>query len=287
MPPFLGGLHVPGPQITSSRYGLLTVTEPVTPDDDHWMVEGIIWDEDLCSGIHSTTNECPIPISGFTPRITDHDFQSCTSSPFTVYASYDCPPVGRTSNEAFAIAEKRLNIRESSEVERIFWTGLTESGTLINPSLAFGNSECGNPPINLTPNSGPLSPTSALAALESNLAECVPGTGVIHANYGLANFLAANHLIYENGDAWFTVTGQRLALGAGYPGSGPANTPSSPGTTWAFATGPIMVLRSQVFLTPERYAQAVDASINSVQIYAERVYAIGWSCCLFAVQVCI
>lgn len=274
------GLEISGPKITPNRYGLLTVVDPITPKDGHWE-GGVTWDDDLCSDIHSTTESCP----GSTPKSADRDFQSCCADPFIVYGSYDCPPVGNTAEEAFSIAKKRLMIREEREVEKVFWTSITENGSMVNPSLAFGNSTCGSPPVDLTPIDGPVGAVASMAVLESALGDCAPGTGVIHANYGLASFLAANHLLYQNGDAWFTVTGQRLAIGAGYPGTGPSNIPATPGATWVFATGPIIIFRSEVFLTPERFKEAFNTSINSVTVYAEKVYALGWSCCLFAIQV--
>lgn len=277
------GLQVPGPLITPAKYGLLTVTDPITPNDGHWE-GGITWDDDLCSDIHSTTGFCPIPVSGSTPKITDQDFQSCCVDPFIVYGSYDCPPVGRTAIEAFQIAQKRLHIREGNEVERVFWTGIAESGAVVNPSLAFGNEECGSAPVDLTPATGPVGVVASMGILESALGDCVPGAGVIHANYGVASFLTSSFLIFPKDDAWFTVTGQRLAIGAGYPGTGPANVAPAPGATWVFATGPIVIYRSEVFLTPEKLREAVDRNINSVQVFAERVYAIGFSCCLFGIQ---
>lgn len=277
------GLLISGPKHTPNRYGLLTVAEPITPEDGHWE-GGITWDDDLCSNIHSTTEYCPIPASGFTPKIADRDFQSCCADPFTVYASYDCPPIGHTAGDAFSIAKKRLSFREEREVERVFWTGIAENGEQVNPSLAFGNSECGSAPIDLTGASGPVGVIASMAVLESALGDCAPGTGVIHANFGLASFLAANYLITQRDDQWYSVTGQRLAIGAGYPGTGPGNVAATAGTTWIFATGPVVIARSEVFLTPERFTEAMDVKLNSVQVYAERVYALGWSCCLFAIQ---
>jgi hypothetical protein len=278
------GLQIPGPIITPDRYGLLTVAEPMTPEDGHWE-GGVTWDDNLCSDIHSTVGFCPIPVTGSVPKIADRDFQSCCAEPFIVYGSYDCPPVGNTAGEAFTIAEKRLIIREGREVERVFWTGITEGGDEVNPSLAFGNDTCGDGPIDLTPTGGPVGPVASLAILESALGVCAPGAGVIHANYGLASFLAANYLIYSCGDAWFTVTGQRLAIGAGYPGTGPGNIPATSGATWVFATGPIVIMRSEIFLTPERFLDAFNHTLNNVSVYAERVYSVGWSCCLFGIQV--
>lgn len=279
------GLIVEPPKITPDKFGLLSVANPVTPEDPHWQ-GGITWDDDYCSDVHSTeVGSCPIPVTGSTPLVSDRDFNACCADPFLIYGSYDCPPVGRLGQEAFDIATNRLLIRENRAVEKVFWTGKTEDNISVSPSLSFGNSSCGIVPVDLTPVAGPLSVVSAMARLESALGECSPGAGVIHANYGLASYLASEHLIFPSGDAWYTITGQRLAFGAGYPGSGPNGVAAAAGTSWIFATGPVGIWRSEVFLTPERFVQAMDRRLNSVEVYAQRAYSVGFSCCLFAVKV--
>lgn len=275
------GLQVPGPVILPARYGLLTVATPVTPADGHWE-GGITWDNELCTEVHSTSLQCP-PVAD--PKIAERDFEACCADPFVLYGSYDCPPVGRKATDAFRIATERLRVHESRELERVFWTGVTDSGETVNPSLAFGNNTCGTEPVDLTVANPGLNVLGGLAVLESALVDCAPGGGVIHVNYGVAPFLAHHNLIYRDGDTWYTVTGQRLAFGAGYPGSGPENVAAAAGTTWMFATGPIGIWRSDIFLTPERLDQAVDRDINDVTVFAERVWAVGWSCCLFAINV--
>lgn len=253
---------------------------PVTPSDPHWEA-GITWDNELCTEAHSTSLACPPVLD---PKIAERDFEFCCADPFIVYGSYDCPPVGRKATDAFRIATERLRVHEGRELESVFWTGITDEGTTINPSLAFGNSECGTAPVDLTPAVIP-NVVSGMAILESALADCVPGGGVVHANYGVASFFANHHLMYQDDNAWFTATGQRLAFGAGYPGSGPDNVAAADGTTWIFATGPVGIWRSDIFLTPERLDQAVDRDINDVTVFAERTYAVGWSCCIFAINV--
>lgn len=280
------GLYVPGPKITPNKYGLLNVVQPETPEDGHWE-GGITWDNNFCTDIHSTVGFCPIPGEDSQTKTANRDFQACCADPFILYGSYNCPPVGRTAKEAFEIAQDRLFLRESKEAERVFWTGLTDGGIDVNPSLAFGNSTCEDTLIDLTPKAGPVGVVASFGALESALGECSPGTGVIHANYGLASLLAAHKLIFKGDepDTLETITGQKLVFGTGYPGTGPDNIPAVPGTTWVFATGPMVIWRSEVFLTPERFAEAVDIRLNNVKVYAERVYAFGWSCCYFAMKV--
>lgn len=282
------GLYVPGPKITPNRFGLLSVVPPETPEDGHWE-GGITWDSNFCTDIHSTVGFCPIPEEGSNPKIATRASLNCCADPFILYGSFNCPPVGRTAEDAFGIAQERLHIRENKEAEKVFWTGLTDGGIDVNPCLAFGNTTCEDTLIDLTPHAGPVGVVASFGVLESALGECSPGTGVIHANYGLASLLAANRLLYHDYDGddnvLVTITGQKIVLGSGYPGTGPANIPATPGTTWVFATGPMVVWRSEVFLTPERYAEAMDYKLNSVKVYAERVYAFGWSCCYFAIKV--
>lgn len=281
------GVPVPGPQFIPAKYGLLSAATVSTPADSHWEGVGVTWDDDLCVTGHSTTLLCP---DGETdPKDADREFEFCCAEPFIVYGSYNCPPVGRPANAAFDVATRRLRATEERELERVFWTGLVGDGAVINPSLSEGNSSCGSAPVDLTgeePGDG-LSPVSAIAVLESALAACSPGGGVIHANYGVAAYLAENMLIIRDGDALFTPTGQRLAFGAGYPGTGPDNEAAAEGQTWLFATGPVAVWRSDIFLTPPRLDEAVDRNLNNVQVFAERVYAAGWSCCLFAVRMAL
>lgn len=259
----------------------MTVATPVTPTDLHWEA-GITWDNDLCTEVHSTSLNCP---PNGIPKTPERDFEFCTADPFVLYGAYDCPPVGRKASDAFRIATERLRVHEGRELESVFWTGVTDEGETVNPSLAFGNSECGVAPVDLTPGGGAPNPVAGLAILESALVQCAPGGGVIHANYGVASFFADHRLMYQDGNSWFTATGQRLAFGAGYPGSGPANVAAAAGSTWLFATGPVGIWRSEIFLTPERLDQAVDRDINDVTVFAERVYAVGWSCCIFAINI--
>lgn len=274
------GLLVPGPQLQVAKYGLLSVMQgPTTPIDVHWQA-GLEFEDLYCENVSSTLPNCPEavvekePAGGPDSRFVE---------PFTLYGSYFCGTGGRPAGDAFSIARGRLFANEHRGVEEVFWTGLTDAGAVI-PSLAFGDVAAGIVPVDVSP-AGALDPVSAIAALESALAECLPGPGVIHANYGLGAYLAAQSLLTVNGDGTYsTPTGQLLALGAGYPGSGPNNIPIAPGETWVFATGPIIGWRSEIFMTPNEVGEAVDRSLNNITVFAERTWAIGFSCCIFAVR---
>lgn len=273
------GLLVPGPSMNVARYGLLSVMQgPFTPGDVHWEA-GLEFEETLCVDVSETVASCPdipdpkVPAGGPDFRMVD---------PFTLYGSYECATGGRKASDAHTIARARLVANEHRGVERVFWTGLADGNT-ITPSLAFGDVAAGITPVDLSP-AGALDPVSAIAALESALAECLPGTGVIHANHGLAAYLAAQYLLVRDGDEYRTPAGHQLALGAGYPGTGPNNVAVGPGVTWLFATGPVIGWRGEIFDTPGEIPEAVDRSLNNITVFAERTWAVGFACCIFAVR---
>lgn len=264
-------------------YGILTSTTPIFLEDPHWQF-GIGWDQDCSVEMSSTLLPCP-EVTG--SKDAEGGLTFCEATPFTVIGSYKCPPTGRLISDPKKVASNRLKKNRERTVEKIFWTGLTSVGP-VNPSLQAGNDTCGTPPIDLTPASGALSPVAAIAALESSIAECVPGgIGVIHFNHGFLPYMASNHLLVERDNKFYTLSGQLIVAGAGYPGSGPGNVAAPPGETWIFATGPISVFNSSVFFTPPRVEQAIDKLLNDVVERAEQTYAVIWECCLFAIRVAL
>jgi hypothetical protein len=288
MAPLPRGVVVQGPRPAAPlRYGLLDVVRPVTPSDPHWQVSGVEWEDFLCTGLDTFTDICP-PASGFTKTAVE-DMFFCHADPFTVLGSYGCPPGGqvRRINEAFEIARQRLLNWESHDVEEVLWTGLVANGT-VNPSLQAGNNTCGIETVDLTPGGGPTDPVGAIATLEDALTDVVPNGGVIHVPYGLAAYLAHFDLLQQcdcSEDRYYTPAGNSYILGSGYPGTGPGNVPAAEGTTWIYATGPVGVWRSNVYMVPDNISQAVDREINDLSVFAERVYAVGFSCAVFAINV--
>lgn len=285
---FPNGPLVRGPRPEESRrFGLLDVVTPQGVDDPHWMVGGVNWEDFLCGNeVQSFLDVCP-PTTGFTkPR--NRTLSACHADPFQVIEGFDCSVGGRarqyTAGEAFEIARQRLLTWEEYSVEQTFWTGVAANGT-VNPSLAFGNEECDIAPIDLTPMAGAVNPVAAIATLEDVMADTFPNGGLVHVPYGLAAYLENFRLMEREGNRMYTPTGNGYVLGAGYPGSGPANVAADPGETWIFATGPVAVWRSDLYQTPTDLRESVNRSINDVTVYAERYYAVGYSCAVLAINV--
>lgn len=278
------GFLVKSPRCSDpSKYGLFSVITPFTPTDPHWTSGGILWEDDLCGdGTQTFIDNCP-PASGFT-NPSERNLTFCAADPFVAIGSFDCSPVGRPADEAFEIARRRLLVWEERQVENTLWTGITSNGN-VNPSFAFGNSECEIVPEDINP-AGGLDPVAALSLLETRLGDEVACGGVIHVPYSVVAFLMAHKLLENNGsDELYSPSGYRIVAGHGYSGSGPNNAAAASGKAWIFGTGPLLVARSNVMMVPETVAEGVNRKINSLTVRAERFYSVGYSCSLLAVRV--
>ena len=276
------GILIKLPRCTvPSPYGILSAIDTVTPGDGHWQASGIEWEDFLCSpGVTGFIDECP-PATGFT-KPAERNAQFCQADPFVAVGSYECPPVGRPAGEAFEIARQRLLAWEQRTVEEVLWTGQSANGP-VNPSFAFGNEACGIEPVDIVPG-GSVDAVTAIAVLENALGDVLPCGGVIHVPYAYAAYLIDHRLLIERDGAWYTPTGYLVVLGQGYPGSGPGNVAAAPGTTWLFGTGPLILAKSNMIMVPEEVKEGVNRQINDITVRAERFYAVGFSCALFAVR---
>lgn len=277
------GFVVKSPRcIEPPKFGLLSVVDPLIIRDDHWFSSGIEWEDDLC-GPPATgfIDECP-PASYEKPAQRDMVF--CASDPFLAFGSFDCSPVGRPADEAFEIARRRLLAWEGYQVENVFWTGQGANGQ-VNPSFAFGNPDCDILPEDVAP-TGAVDPVTAFSLLEERLGNQIPCGGFIHVPYSLVAYLVDHRLLTNDGtDEYFSPTGFRVVVGHGYPGTGPGNIAAAPGEAWIYATGPLVMARSDVIMVPDSVPEGVNRLINNITVRAERFYSIGFSCALLAVRV--
>jgi len=284
--------YVKAPTVTPLPYGLMSVVQMPTDDVDktHWR-NGVQYQPDACEVALSTTAQCPV-VTGYGKVATTEGVQTKGAQPFTVYASISCTPVGNYWEEAEARVIAALTNGEARAVEDVFWTGGIDapSDTSIYPHLAANAAvydDSGNvllQPAATVIVTGAVDIVEAVGLLETNLASCYGGVGVIHAPRAALAHMAANHLIEKSGQTIRTVGGTPVAFGAGYPGTSPAGATPASGTAWLYATGAISLRRSDPVITSNR-VQGLDRSVNTLQLYAERTYAIGWDCCLLAIPV--
>lgn len=283
-------LTVPPPTFTPTPNGLLSVVQARFDEQDpHWRF-GVTY-QPLCGNASTTYDACLAvtgtggpPLPGAKSATASNTARGAT--PFTVFAEFDCSPAA-WDEQAAQLAEQALTRYESAQVERAFWTGVAGGKTVAFPHLAADAEVLDSSAILLqtaaTPVTGAvLDIVEGLGRLESALASCLNGAGVIHVPVVLGAALDGWGLLHKDGPRWRTANGNLVALGAGYPGTGPdGTTPTN--AAWMYATGPVFAYRSGVETMPP--ASIVDRSTNTVAGIAERTYVLGWDCCHYAVLI--
>ncbi len=186
---------------------------------------------------------------------------------FTVYLPITCTTRGMGEWEEFKRrAVVAMEARESYAVELELARDVAGIG---NPHLTQGG---------ITPLSGAaVSSSEGLALLENAIASETAQAGMIHADPATVTAWARDFLVYKENDALVTTNGTRVAAGAGYVGIHPSDESAPPADgAWAFATGFVQVVRSDIYGIPDEVKEAVDRTFNVVTFRAERDYVAGW-----------
>lgn len=271
----------------SLPYGLWDSIQTPSPGGVHWQ-QGVTWD-DRCPTGDSTYDEClAVTGTGAPPappaKTANVTQESRGATPFTVYARFDCSPVGL--GDAQTVAQDALARVEQLQVEEAFWTGVAGGQAVVFPHLA-ADTEVADGDVVLQPVASPVvtgaDVVHALGALEQELADCYAGQGLIHVPRSALATLAAWNLVEERDGALFTPGGNRIVAGSGYSGTGPDGEAPATGTTWIYATGAAWGYRSDVYLSQVR--DSLNRSSNTLQMLAERNYLVGFECCLLAAHI--
>lgn len=273
------------PAFTLLPYGLWDAVEPRSPGNPHWQ-QGVTWVE-RCPDGGSTYDEClsvtgigAPPAPGAKADNVDQTFRGAT--PFTIFAEFDCSPVG--IGDAASAASDALARVEQQQVEAAFWTGTAGGQQVAFPHLAADAQVVDSQSIVLQPVASTCvtgaDVVHALGALEDCLSDCYAGQGVIHIPRIALPTLAAWNLVEADGGALFTTAGNRVVVGGGYAGTGPDGTAPAAGTTWMYATGALFGYRGDVRTFSPR--DSIDRSANTMRMIAERTYLLGFECCLLA-----
>lgn len=272
---------------TALPYGLWDTIQTPSPDGVHWQ-QGVTWTERCPTG-DTTYDEClAVTGTGAPPeppaKTANVDQSSRGATPFTVYAEFDCSPVGL--GDAQSIAQDALARVEQLQVEEAFWTGVAGGQAVVFPHLA-ANAEVLDGEVVLqsvaTPTVTGADVAHALGVLEQQLAGCYAGQGLIHVPRSALATLAAWNLLEQRDGGLFTPGGNRIVAGGGYTGTGPDGTTPADGTTWIYATGAAWGYRSDVYFSQVR--DSLNRSSNTLRLLAERNYLIGFECCLLAAHI--
>jgi hypothetical protein len=80
-----------------------------------------------------------------------------------------------------------------------------------------------------------------------------------------------------------TQAGNLIALGAGYPGTGPSGTTIA-NAVWVYITPPVFAYRSAT--ETFKFVEQFDRTENTLKTIVERTYVLGFDCCcLFAIPI--
>lgn len=291
---------IDGPNFTALPNYLWDAAQHPAPGSPHWQ-QGVTWIE-RCGGVTTVMDEC-IAVTGTGSGVAAQGSMSSTSSqlnrgatPFTVYAEFDCAPVGQglTEAEFGDKAADALARQEAFQVSKAFWTGVAGSSggtaqTTVYPHLA-ANATLDDPQgIRLQTAASPLvtggdDAAVALGQLEYSLAQCYGGQGVIHVPLFALPTFAARGLVRVGDDGrLYTTAGNLVVPGSGYSGSSNAGAAPAAGTAWIYATGAMFAFRSDVFTRP--FPSTFDRTENTVRFMASRTYLFGWECCHYAALV--
>jgi hypothetical protein len=284
------------PAFAPLPYGLLSVVEPRNPADNHWQ-NGVTY-QSRCGITMGTAvyDECIAVTTGVgTPAPANMPTQNTSSigvttrgaTAFTPLVEFDCAPVG--NDQAQKIATDALNTSAPYQVEQAFWTGIVAGQVVAFPHLAANATltDAGGALLQSVPVTGSASPpydvADGLGYLESQLAGCYSGVGVIHVPVIAIPTLAAWGLITVQGGQLRTLNGNRVAAGGGYPGTGPTGAAPTAGTVWLYATGAVFAYSGATRILG--LPGALDRAENTIRMIAERTYVLGWDCCHVGVQV--
>lgn len=201
---------------------------------------------------------------------------------FAVYGGLVCKPFGFDQETGLQEIERVFALKESRGVER----ALMETRFILGPDDDPGAGTDNRWPaaVDITPTAGAVKPKVALALLEAFAVSQYSGQPTLHMPYTIGSLLSGEKVIEADGGKFFTPLGAKVAVGVGYefPNNGPDGTEATDGTRWIYATGEVMVARSQM----RSFAQH-DQYTNDIYALAERRYLVAIDCFSAAIQVSV
>lgn len=270
--------YVNGPPPRKPRYTLVDAADINPETDEHWgngiQVHGYVPDvacrwSSYCGDERDEKGEQqnPNPLPEFGP-LTVYLAESCTTRSIMQGSQEE-------SNAAFrARALEVFAAVESGALEREFWGG---EFLPDNPHLASAAADVLN-------GAAATSALNGLALLEEAIAE-TNRAGVIHMTAGMAVTLSGygNGVLIPERGKLYTINGTLVVPAFGYPGTAPPDVAANTGTQeFAYATGPVEILRSGPVIMPPNLYEAIDREQNEITYRAERTYIAYWDTALLA-----
>lgn len=205
----------------------------------------------------------------------EHDYGDLPQfDSFTAYLPVTCPTWKVPDQDEFkARAIAAFDAVQSSIVAREFINGIRLPE---NPHLADGNG--------LFPNADNVTSVKNGIALLENALATTGRQGIIHCTPGVTAIASEKFLLDNKSGVIRTINGTVVIPDAGYVGAhSPTGHAGATGTEeWIYATGPVDIRRSSIYVNPENVSAAVDRTgslvgkPNRVTYRVEREYLVIW-----------
>lgn len=261
-------------------------TPPVSPLSsgvlDHATVtEDIAWRSPRELGLSYNCLETSVPTTVCGPTANKSFGNPGVTEGFTfaVYGGLTCKPFGFDEETGLSEIERVFALKESRGVAR----ALMETRFVAGPDDDAGAGVDLRWPAatDITP-AGGVSAKVGLAMLEGYAASLYSGQPTLHLPYTVGSLLAADTTLVPQAGKFYTHLGAKVAVDPGYefPNSGPDGEEAEDGTRWLYATGEVMVARSDIISNV-----AFDYTNNDIYALAERRYIVAIDCFAAAIRV--
>lgn len=255
------------PTITSFTSSLLNVA--TVTDNFKWLDGADLFDSYNCMKFQSATTFCTPDVAKTFSNVAgwQQGFR------FAAYGGVKCSTVGLDM------------ARQDTEVRRVFEAGESTAVERAMMSTRFkANGSAWPAPVDITPAGGAVKPALGVALLEGFAGDNYVGMPTIHLPRTIGSILMGVQGAAFDGTVLQTKLGSKIAVGVGYdfPNLGPTGVAAPTGEKWIYATGEVIVGRSDMVLQ-----QVVDPQNNDVYMLAERGYIAAVDCFAAALRVLV
>lgn len=269
--------------VTPPSYSFLRVAPevPATTPPERWE-DGWIYAPENCGTSGRVALNCRGGTDEMTGGATNPD--DAMGTPFVVWAWDQCSMLGFAARDYEGRARRQLLATESYQVANELWTGSLRD-SVVPPAKELDNLALTDTTSDTVTN-GPIGTSAAFARLVGALSSCGMGAGpgMIHVTPQALSVLVADGAVRRNGSGvWVSAMDHVVVADGGYDGSGPGGGAAG-SSQWMYATSMIYKRMSEVII-PVSFEQAVDRSVNTVRMYAQRLAGFVWDgCCHFAAE---
>ncbi|BCJ61591.1 hypothetical protein [Micromonospora endophytica] len=263
-------VYVDAPTAMPYRYGLFSAAAVVDPADQREFHAGVEW-EPQCVDAPAPTNTAAASEPNRAAMELPDGVPLAQSQVIRLYTGLTGVLPGRP--DLLDRARRAMGLVEQQSLEHYVWSG--DEGT--TPHLAAAST-----PVLAGSDAAPVALETGVGLLESHLAQAAGVLGVLWAPRWTAGWCVSKQLTRLEGPRLVAPLGNPVAF-VQTTGIGPDGDVPDADEAWLYATGPVMVRRSAVFLP--RLPEALDRTSNEVFAVAERFYTVGWGCTVAAVKV--